>query len=90
MNGPIHENSYENTVVPEVIALFTQSHRIIVAVAVRKFSTVVTLHGTKQLQHKDAPMWNSHCKLALQILRRHDGTRHGSDIYVFFFLVSTY
>lgn len=56
MNGPIHEDSSKNTVLPEVIALFTQSHCIIAAVAVRQISAVVTLHRTKQLRRKDAPV----------------------------------
>ena len=58
----------------ETLALFTQRRRIIAAVALCQFSTVVCSNKTKQLRYEDAPVCNSHRKPALRSLKMHGGT----------------
>ena len=50
--------------------------------AVRQFSAVGHLHRAKQDHLKDKLLCNSHKKLVLQLLKRHDGTRHDDDVCV--------
>ena len=49
---------------------------------VRQFSAVVRSHSAKH-RCKDEPLRNSHRKLALWLLKKHNGTRHDDDVCVF-------
>ena len=68
---------------PDTIAPFTQRSCIIAAGVVRQFSTFGYSHSAKHLHLKDEPLFNSHRKPALQLLKRRDGTRQDEDIGVF-------
>ena len=61
------------------LALFTQPFRIIYGAEVRQFSTDGEAHRAK---HLCLHVCNSHRKLALWLLKRHDSTRHVDDVGV--------